>query len=180
MVGKALKEFPYMNSRLSGDEIWEMKKTFDRPARYTLNALQITPASKNSLSAEVGVKGSPGHYLMPQVEGGARPQKRSEHWLASVGPAKERISPFPFYTPALVGARFDQYGNVSPGQITQAEMDAIRLGSVVERVIGVRVDSGGETTAQRLATANKYAADMVRDWVPVFKAKHKFFGYAAG
>ncbi len=68
----------------------------------------------------------------------------------------------------------------SPGQITQAEMDAIRLGSVVERVIGVRVDSGGETTAQRLATANKYAADMVRDWVPVFKAKHKFFGYAAG
>ena len=25
MVGKALKEFPYMNSRLSGDEIWEMK-----------------------------------------------------------------------------------------------------------------------------------------------------------
>ena len=24
-AGKALKEFPYMNSRLSGDEIWEMK-----------------------------------------------------------------------------------------------------------------------------------------------------------
>jgi len=64
-----------------------------------------------------------------------------------------------------------------PGQITQAEADAIAAGSIVELEVQVRLDSGGTLPAQRLATLNKYAAAAVRDWEPVFKAKHRFFGF---
>ena len=102
-------------------EIWEMKKVFDKPTPYTLNSLQITPSRKSRPVVSLWFKWDFGqkHYLVPQVEGGSREQKRSEHWLSNVGPAKSRISAYPFWVPASVGARINKYGNISPGQITQ-------------------------------------------------------------
>jgi hypothetical protein len=84
----------------------EMKRVFDQPTRWTLNSIYIRPSTKESLTAEVGVNLDARKYLKPQIFGGSREQKRSEHWLKS------------FYVPG--GAmKLNKYGNVSPGKITQ-------------------------------------------------------------
>jgi hypothetical protein len=93
-------------------EVEEMKTVFDRPKPFTLNAILIRFASRDNLTVEIGFrewagKGTPaGKYLMPQVYGENRPLKRSETILGS------------YWVPAP-GARLDQYGNISAGQITQ-------------------------------------------------------------
>lgn len=88
----------------------EMPKAFDRPTPYTLNAVQLIPAKKDNLSAVVWLKDAPRygetHYLFPQVEGGQRGRKRSETWIGSM------------WAPGR-GARKDQYGNMSRGQIVE-------------------------------------------------------------
>ncbi len=88
----------------------EMKALFDKPVKYTLNSLQLDPATKARPEARVGFK-SPDrmqqHYLVPQVEGGPRKLKGFER---GVGLGE--------LTPAM-GARMTQAGNVSPGQIRQ-------------------------------------------------------------
>ncbi|ADW16409.1 hypothetical protein Despr_0221 [Desulfobulbus propionicus DSM 2032] len=91
-------------------EVAEMKSVFDNPTRYTLNSLQLTPATKSDLKATVWFK-EPGrmgaHYLVPQVDGGQRKLKGFER---AIGEGE--------LVPAL-GAKLNQYGNVSPGQIRQ-------------------------------------------------------------
>lgn len=99
-TGKAIKEA----------EIVEMRRVFDRPVPFTLNSLQLTTASKSDLTAMVGFK-SPArmgqHYLVPQVEGGARKLKGFER-----GIGKREFVPGK-------GARLDRYGNVPGSQIVQ-------------------------------------------------------------
>lgn len=61
----------------------EMRAVFGNPVSYTLNALRIEPATKDTLSARVMVKTSaagvaPENFLMPQVDGGGRKHKRAE------------------------------------------------------------------------------------------------------
>lgn len=94
----------------------EMEQVFDRPTRYTLNALFMRPATKQRLEAEVWLKeaGSRPHFLLPQIEGGARPLKRFEQRLVMAGymKATERAVP-------AAGARLDANGNMSRGQIVQ-------------------------------------------------------------
>lgn len=99
-VGKIVKEA----------EVNAMKSVFDRPVSYTLNSLQVTPATKDNLQATIWFK-EPArmrqHYLVPQVVGGQRKLKGFERGIAlgELVPAK--------------GARLDQYGNVSVGQLLQ-------------------------------------------------------------
>ncbi|MDH1477407.1 hypothetical protein N5F13_23195 [Comamonas thiooxydans] len=69
-----------------------MRKAFDNPTSYTLNALRIEPATKNKLSARVLVKtkamttgNAPESYLQPEVEGGQRGSKRMENALRYAG-----------------------------------------------------------------------------------------------
>lgn len=89
---------------------------FDRPTPYTQNALRIQRATRDSLTAHVNFKDAAGkgisadRYLGPQVYGGGRHQKRSEHALQSVG-----MSVGQYMVPAA-GAELDAYGNVSRGQ----------------------------------------------------------------
>ncbi|MBN9078531.1 MAG: hypothetical protein BGN87_00205 [Rhizobiales bacterium 65-79] len=90
---------------------------FDRPTRFTMNSLRVTPATKASPVASVWFKDSAraqSHYLLPQVEGGGRPLKRFEKWLVNRGlmSASERAVP-------AKGLRLDAYGNISAGTITQ-------------------------------------------------------------
>ncbi len=89
----------------------EMKRVFKNPTPYTLNSLQLKPATKQSLVAtvwfkEFGDKGTAAtKYLPPQVFGGSRDMKRSEKKLGS------------YYVPG--GAiRLNKYGNITPGVIT--------------------------------------------------------------
>lgn len=94
----------------------EMPRVFDRPTRYTLNSLFLQPATKDRLEARVWVKDSerPSHYLLPEIEGGRRMQKRFEELLRQRGilSASERTVPG-------AGAKLDSHGNMSRAQITQ-------------------------------------------------------------
>lgn len=94
----------------------EIAKVFDRPNTYTRNAVFLRPATKRRLEAEVWLKDGnrPTHYLLPQIQGGGRPLKRFEERLVRVGlmqPDERAV--------VGAGARLDQYGNISRGQIVR-------------------------------------------------------------
>lgn len=99
------------------EHVSQLPVIFDRPTRYTINALRVIPANKRTLRATVYFKDSPRHrqhYLLPQVEGGSRPIKRFERWLIGKGIMEQGE----FAVPAS-GATLNAWGNVSPGTITQ-------------------------------------------------------------
>ena len=93
-----------------------MRRVFDRSTAWTLNSLYVKGATKQSLTARVWFKDydDPRHYLLPQVYGGSRPQKRLEVLLTRLGVmrADERAVP-------AAGARLDAYGNMGRGQVQQ-------------------------------------------------------------
>lgn len=67
-----------------------MRASFDNPTPYTLNALRMEPATKDSLAATIMVKNkaagvSPENFLAPEVEGGVRKRKRTEAALSYAG-----------------------------------------------------------------------------------------------
>lgn len=67
-----------------------MRASFDNPTPYTLNALRMEPATKDSLAATIMVKNkaagvSPEDFLAPEVEGGPRKRKRAEAALSYAG-----------------------------------------------------------------------------------------------
>lgn len=97
-------------------ETAEMSSVFDRPTPYTLGAVFVRPATKQTLQAEVGLKDSAGHrhYLPIEIGGGTRPQKGFERMLQRMGVMR----PNEVAVPAL-GAAMDAYGNMSRGQIVK-------------------------------------------------------------
>ncbi|MDR6521788.1 hypothetical protein J2789_004478 [Variovorax paradoxus] len=94
----------------------EMSNVFDRPTPFTLNSLRLRPATKQDLTAVVDVRDSqrPNHFILPQIHGGARLQKRFEELLVQRGVmrADERAVP-------ALGAELDAYGNMTRGQIVR-------------------------------------------------------------
>ena len=71
-------------------EVDKMANVFDRPTRFTLNALQVVPATKRDLRAAVIFKEGFGsipaqRYLGPEVEGGGRVHKSHERALIRAG-----------------------------------------------------------------------------------------------
>lgn len=89
----------------------EMVRVFDRPNPFTLNSLQLTPTHNHNMVAKVWFKEPPRmqqHYLVPQVEGGQQKLKGFERALGM----GEML-------PTKIGAKFDNRGNMSVGQIRQ-------------------------------------------------------------
>lgn len=87
-----------------------MPQVFDKPTAYTLNSLKITPTHGHNMTASVWFKDPDRmgeHYLVPQVDGGVRKLKGFERGLG-----KQEFVPGS-------GAKVNQYGNVSVGQIKQ-------------------------------------------------------------
>lgn len=104
---------------VAGAETAEEGKVFDRPTPQTLKAFAVDKATKESLTAVVAMKerdqGLPAdEYLMPGVQGGARPMKRSEIMLQAAG-----ILPAGMQTAPGKGAKLDAYGNLARGQLAQ-------------------------------------------------------------
>lgn len=120
----AQRQVPFALSRalnLTGRDVIsaereEMSSVFDRPTPFTLNSLRLRPATKQELVAVVEVRDSnrPNHYILPQIHGGPRLQKRFEQLLVQRGVMKadERAVP-------ALGAELDSYGNMSRGQIVR-------------------------------------------------------------
>lgn len=102
-------------------EFSSMASVFDRPSRFTLNALATKPATKADLSAEVRFKDGFGsvpawRYLGPQVTGGARVHKSHERRLIRAG----LMQPSEYAVPGS-GVKLDSSGNIS--------------GSTIERIL---------------------------------------------
>ncbi|WP_262048655.1 hypothetical protein [Bradyrhizobium sp. Bra78] len=100
-------------------EIDSMKSVFDRPTKFTLNALYLKPATKTDLVAEVYFKDGFGslpawRYLGPQVEGGARVHKSHELRLIRAGLMQAEE----FAVPGS-GIKLDGFGNVPGSTITR-------------------------------------------------------------
>lgn len=100
----------------------EMRRVFDNPRPYTLNALYPKYAGRrnNLIEAgiafrEFGVKGTPAFkYLTPNIMGGPRRMKRSEKALKSIGAlGGDKMT--------VQGVNFqrDQYGDITGGQYTR-------------------------------------------------------------
>lgn len=98
----------------------EMPRVFDRPTPYTLNSLFMKAATKKTLQAIVWLKdfapkGNPAaEYLLPQIYGGPRKDKRSELLLRRAG----ILPPGRFITPAEF-TPIDAYGNIRKGFMTK-------------------------------------------------------------
>lgn len=98
----------------------EMQVAFDRPTPYTLNAQEVFGAKKDRLFAQVEIKYTagkgiaPSYWLAPEVQGGARRDKRSEEALRRRG-----LLPQGQYVVPGAGARLDRYGNMQRGQVTK-------------------------------------------------------------
>lgn len=97
----------------------EMIRVFDRPNRYTLNSLRARGANRNTLTASVWVKDDapnngtkPEDYLLPNVGGGGRNEKRFERAMRYAGllPSGWRAMPGQ-------EAPLDQFGNLRRGEM---------------------------------------------------------------
>jgi hypothetical protein len=94
------------------EEVNVMKRVFDRPTPYTLNALAVKSATRKSLVASVEFKefgGTPAkRFLNPEVHGGPRSQRSSEIQIAPL------LKGYSYLVPAR-GIALDAYGNVTGG-----------------------------------------------------------------
>lgn len=95
-------------------EVMVMEKVFDRPTPYTLNALRVEPATKQTMVASVAFKefgGTPAkRFLNPEVHGGGRSQKSHEKQLMPLMLGHQ------FAVPAK-GTDRDAYGNMKGSEI---------------------------------------------------------------
>lgn len=133
-------------------EVAEMARVFDRPTRYTLNALYVRPATMARPEASVGFKdfagkGTPAwKYLGPQIEGGARRRKRFETSLARAG-----LLPQGMFAVPGDAADLDAYGNMARGQIVKILSDLKAFGEV-----GYVANRRGRGNSRRRRRAERY------------------------
>lgn len=115
---------------VQSDLTTEMKRAFDRPTPYTLRSTFVKGATRDNLTAVVGIKdmlpakaaASPAEILGHQFRGGGRIRKNLENYLIKAG----LLGSGEFVAPGA-GARFDQFGNMSRGQVQQI-ISQLRLG----------------------------------------------------
>lgn len=97
---------------VKAEEITVMKRVFDRPTPYTLNALQAIPATKQTGMASVEFKtggGTPAkRFLNPNVHGGPRSQKSHEKQISTI------LKGYSYLVPART-MPVNAYGNVAGG-----------------------------------------------------------------
>jgi hypothetical protein len=99
-------------NRVKAKEVELMKQVFDRPTPFTLNSLQVIPAKKDRLVAEIRFRDPAGmvgkqHYLAAEIQGGNRQLKPFEQLLGGrdLMPGK--------------GLDLNKYGNIPRAQIVQ-------------------------------------------------------------
>jgi hypothetical protein len=97
----------------------EMRRVFSGPTRWTLNSLRFERATKDKPVARVAVKDDapnngtrPENYLLPQVEGGGRKEKRFERSLRYGGLLPQGWRAMPGQ-----GAKLDADGNFRRGEM---------------------------------------------------------------
>lgn len=121
----------------------EIKKVFDKPTNFTLNALTIK-VDKPKISASVEVKDGywtrSDNYLSVQRDGGRRKLKAFERNLQHYG-----VMPSGWIAVPGQGAALDVYGNMSVGQIRQI----LSWFDAAERVSGSTQNMGEKGRAKK-------------------------------
>jgi hypothetical protein len=122
---------------IEAEAVAVMARVFDRPTRFTLNALFVKPATKTDLTAAVRFKEGFGsipawRYLGPEVEGGRRAKKSHELALERAG-----IMDANEYAVPAKGVKLDAHGNMRGGDITR-----------ILSALGANPDAHQNTTAR--------------------------------
>lgn len=125
----------------------------DRPTRWTMNSIFVSPARASRLETAVGfkdyaVKGTPAaKYLQPMTAGGARSAKGAENLLRRT----QVIPPGAFITPTgVTPLKLDNYGNI-PGS---------RMVQVLSRLKSLRdVGSTGNASGSKRSTGKRAQRD---------------------
>lgn len=125
-------------------EISVMKRVFDRPTPYTLNALRVEPATKHTMIASVAFKefgGTPAkRFLNPQVHGGGRSQKAHERQLAPYMGST-------MFTVPGAGATLNAFGNINGGVYTRI-LSHLKAGDPFQHASGSRRSRGKRKASQ--------------------------------
>ncbi len=121
-ISALLKDYPVVAARAAEialdrttrdakEEIYvEMRRVFKSPTDYTLDSLKMRPTQNHNMETSIWFKDPvrmSQHYLVPQVEGGARRLKGFEQALDDT-----------MFVPGR-GVRLNKAGNISMGQIRQ-------------------------------------------------------------
>lgn len=116
-----------IGSRARKDIQAEMPRVFDRPNAWTLNSIRVFESKRETLKVRIFVKDDapnngtrPEAYLLPNVFGGGRGEKRFERNLRYAGILREGWRAVPGQ-----GAKLDAYGNLPRGEI-QKILTAVR------------------------------------------------------
>lgn len=136
----------------------EMRKVFDGPTAWTLGSLRTVPATRTSLVARVAVKDAANgraipqeKFLLPEVEGGPRRQKRMEVALRYAGVLRAGQ----FAVPGE-GATLDANGNVK-GADVRSILAALKK---IRAVSTARDRRTGKTLRKGRALANDLFAGV--------------------
>ncbi len=138
------KALTFTAEAVQAAEVQKMKEVFDRPTPFTLNSLRKSSASPNNLEAAVWFKDnltSAQHYLQVQIDGGERPQRRSEKRLAPW------MNGYRYMMPGA-GAPLDGYGNMRGSLYTQifSQLGALNKGD--NQTAHSKAKHGRKNTAQ--------------------------------
>ena len=174
-------------------QVEEMKRVFDNPRPYTLNALFVRKArGDNSLSAgiafrEFGVKGTPAYkYLMPHINGTGRNMKRHEKALQGLGVLGTS------HTAPAKGYPKDAYGDINGGAYTRMLAELNILPEMLRgkgqfkkkrrdesKQFRVFFFKGGTKPAGIVEGSGDSARTMLRFIEPVtYKVRYDFYGLA--
>ena len=101
----ALNDLAFM---IRDKEIETMQQVFKNPMPRTVNNIRVRKATAQNLTATISFNQiwDWDEYMVPEIEGGSRPMKRSEKAFGH------------YYVPGA-GAQLDQYGNIKGSQIQQ-------------------------------------------------------------
>ncbi len=97
----------------------EMRRVFDRPTRWTLNALRKYPDKREAsitieINRDLPFYTRTDNYLQTQITGGTRRNKAFERALQARG-----VLPHGWYAVPGQRAKMDAFGNQSPGELKQ-------------------------------------------------------------
>lgn len=118
-------------AKIAANDVKEqMKKVFNRPTPFALNSIRIKFADKKDKNpyAELNFKDKSNTqppFILPEVEGGARPQKPFEKAFARGGEGAALLkAPYEYMIPTRA-APLDQYGNVKGSVISNMISDIV-------------------------------------------------------
>lgn len=130
----------------------EMRDVFDRPTRYTLQSVFVSPARADNLAARVGIKDdytrrSPIKWLRWQIDGGTRTPKAFELLLMRSGAMPQGMVTVPGRA-----VRLDAFGNISTGQLRQ-----------ILSQLRIEPTSGVTSTLPRITSADTPASRKAKE-----------------